>query len=265
MRRMRCNGRKIPDDVLPNGAGATGMGRVMSIEQVSHHSRGSAGPFGLAAAAGPPAGRPGDRRGSGARDLGHGGARRGPNAIARCARGWPRCCATWPACGPAAPAAGGRAPCAWAPARTSALPSPEELLTFHEAQRLVAEAVAKLEEPYRSTVLLCYAQEIEPVGDRPPARHPGRHRALAVEARPGSGAAHNLDARYGQDRQRLAGDAGAADRRAAAAATAEPATGARRRAPWRAAAALAYGMPGWSVVEAGGRGRDRRRGRGRRR
>jgi hypothetical protein len=44
-----------------------------------------------------------------------------------------------------------------------ALPSPEELLTFHEAQRLVAEAVAELQEPFRSTVLLCYAQEIAPV------------------------------------------------------------------------------------------------------
>ena len=47
-------------------------------------------------------------------------------------------------------------------AEEGALPSPEELLTFHEAQRMVAEAVARLEEPYRSTVLLCYAQEIEP-------------------------------------------------------------------------------------------------------
>src|SRR5262245_56965406 len=42
------------------------------------------------------------------------------------------------------------------------LPSPEELLTYHEAQRLVAEAVAELDEPYRSTVLLCFAQEVQP-------------------------------------------------------------------------------------------------------
>ncbi|HEY0705533.1 MAG TPA: RNA polymerase sigma factor, partial [Polyangia bacterium] len=42
------------------------------------------------------------------------------------------------------------------------LPTPEELLTYHEAQRLVAHAVSQLEEPFRSTVLLCYAQEIEP-------------------------------------------------------------------------------------------------------
>ena len=35
-------------------------------------------------------------------------------------------------------------------------------MTYHEAQRLVAEAVARLDEPYRSTVLLCYAQEIPP-------------------------------------------------------------------------------------------------------
>ena len=33
---------------------------------------------------------------------------------------------------------------------------------YHEARRVAAEAVAQLEEPYRSTVLLCYAQEIEP-------------------------------------------------------------------------------------------------------
>jgi RNA polymerase sigma factor (sigma-70 family) len=39
-----------------------------------------------------------------------------------------------------------------------ALPTAEELLTQHEAQRLVAELVSRLEEPYRSTVLLCYAQ-----------------------------------------------------------------------------------------------------------
>jgi RNA polymerase sigma factor (sigma-70 family) len=42
------------------------------------------------------------------------------------------------------------------------LPTPEELLTQHQAQRAVAEAVAGLDEPYRSTLLLCYAQDIEP-------------------------------------------------------------------------------------------------------
>ena len=39
-----------------------------------------------------------------------------------------------------------------------ALPTAEDLLTQHEAQRLVAELVSRLEEPYRSTVLLCYGQ-----------------------------------------------------------------------------------------------------------
>src|SRR6185436_13653056 len=43
-----------------------------------------------------------------------------------------------------------------------ALPSPEELLTYHEAQRMVAEEVARLEEPFRSAVLLCYGQGMEP-------------------------------------------------------------------------------------------------------
>ena len=43
------------------------------------------------------------------------------------------------------------------------LPSPEELLSFHQAQRLVADAVSELQEPYRSTVLLCYAQDIPPI------------------------------------------------------------------------------------------------------
>ena len=82
-----------------------------------------------------------------------------------------------------------------------ALPSPEELLTFHEAQRLVAEAVAKLEEPYRSTVLLCYAQEIEPSEIARRQGIPGgtvrwrlKHGLDQVRA--------DLDARYGQDRQR---------------------------------------------------------------
>jgi RNA polymerase sigma factor (sigma-70 family) len=41
------------------------------------------------------------------------------------------------------------------------LPSAEELYAYHEAQRLVAEAVTALEEPFRSTVLLRYGQEID--------------------------------------------------------------------------------------------------------
>src|SRR5688572_26897750 len=38
------------------------------------------------------------------------------------------------------------------------LPSPELLLAQHEAQRLVAAAVSALDEPFRSMILLCYAE-----------------------------------------------------------------------------------------------------------
>ena len=103
-----------------------------------------------------------------------------------------------------------------APREEAALPSPEELLTFHEAQRLVAEAVAKLEEPYRSTVLLCYAQDIELSEIARRQGIPGgtvrwrlKHGLDQVRA--------ELDARYGQDRQNwralLAAAGGARGRR----------------------------------------------------
>jgi RNA polymerase sigma factor (sigma-70 family) len=42
------------------------------------------------------------------------------------------------------------------------LPSSEELLIRYEALAFVAEEVLKLDEPYRSTVLLCYAEEVRP-------------------------------------------------------------------------------------------------------
>ncbi len=42
------------------------------------------------------------------------------------------------------------------------LPTPEQLLAQHQARRLVAGAVETLDEPYRSTVLLCYAQGLSP-------------------------------------------------------------------------------------------------------
>ena len=42
------------------------------------------------------------------------------------------------------------------------LPTSEELLAQHQARRLVALAVEALEEPFRSTVLLCYAEGLEP-------------------------------------------------------------------------------------------------------
>jgi RNA polymerase sigma factor (sigma-70 family) len=44
----------------------------------------------------------------------------------------------------------------------TALPTAEQLLTQHEARRLVAELVSKLEEPFRSTVLLCYGEGLTP-------------------------------------------------------------------------------------------------------
>jgi RNA polymerase sigma-70 factor (ECF subfamily) len=42
------------------------------------------------------------------------------------------------------------------------LPSPEELLVRHEALSLLADEVRRLEEPYRSTLLLCYAEDLAP-------------------------------------------------------------------------------------------------------
>jgi RNA polymerase sigma-70 factor (ECF subfamily) len=42
------------------------------------------------------------------------------------------------------------------------LPSAEELLARHESLSLLAAKVGQLEEPYRSTVLLCYAEDLTP-------------------------------------------------------------------------------------------------------
>jgi RNA polymerase sigma-70 factor (ECF subfamily) len=42
------------------------------------------------------------------------------------------------------------------------LPSAEELLARHESLSLLAAKVSQLEEPYRSTVLLCYAEDLAP-------------------------------------------------------------------------------------------------------
>src|SRR5689334_9760972 len=38
----------------------------------------------------------------------------------------------------------------------SSVPTPEDLLTAHEELRAIAEMVSALDEPYRTTVLLCY-------------------------------------------------------------------------------------------------------------
>ncbi|MBL8624456.1 MAG: sigma-70 family RNA polymerase sigma factor [Myxococcales bacterium] len=49
-----------------------------------------------------------------------------------------------------------------AAAADAATPSSDELLERHEAQRLLAQLVSELEEPYRSTILLRYAEGLEP-------------------------------------------------------------------------------------------------------
>ena len=53
---------------------------------------------------------------------------------------------------------GARAAAALGRTLAESLPSPEPLLAQHEAQRLVAAAVSALDEPFRSTILLCYAE-----------------------------------------------------------------------------------------------------------
>jgi RNA polymerase sigma factor (sigma-70 family) len=81
-----------------------------------------------------------------------------------------------------------------------ALPTPEELLTYHEAQRMVAEEVARLDEPFRSAVLLCYGQGMEPSEI---ARRQGIP-AGTVRWRLKRGLDEvrgKLDARYGNDRK----------------------------------------------------------------
>jgi RNA polymerase sigma factor (sigma-70 family) len=80
------------------------------------------------------------------------------------------------------------------------LPTPEDLLAQHQAQRLVAELVAALEEPYRSTVLLCYGQGVAPseVAERqgiPPGTVRWRLKRGIDDLRA------RLDARHGGDRK----------------------------------------------------------------
>src|SRR6185436_7107507 len=47
-------------------------------------------------------------------------------------------------------------------AEEEAVTDPEELLARHQALRVVAELVAELDEPFRSTILLCYGEGLEP-------------------------------------------------------------------------------------------------------
>jgi RNA polymerase sigma factor (sigma-70 family) len=56
----------------------------------------------------------------------------------------------------------GRREAAAAELAEPALPSSEELLVRHEALTFVAQEVRRLKEPYRSTVLLCYAEDVPP-------------------------------------------------------------------------------------------------------
>jgi RNA polymerase sigma-70 factor (ECF subfamily) len=80
------------------------------------------------------------------------------------------------------------------------LPTPEELLTYHEAQRLVAEEVARLEEPYRSAVLLCYAQGWSRRRSR--AGKASRRGTVRWRLKRGLDELRaRLDARYGNDRR----------------------------------------------------------------
>jgi RNA polymerase sigma factor (sigma-70 family) len=81
------------------------------------------------------------------------------------------------------------------------LPTPEELLVQRQRQRLVAETIEALEEPYRSTLLFCYAEGLTPseIARRqqvPPATVRARlRRGLAL-------ARARLDQQHGGDRRR---------------------------------------------------------------
>jgi RNA polymerase sigma factor (sigma-70 family) len=68
-----------------------------------------------------------------------------------CVRGWAR-----------ADRSRGRRESVVAELAEESLPSSEELLVRHEALTFVAEEVRRLKEPYRTTVLLCYAEEVSP-------------------------------------------------------------------------------------------------------
>jgi RNA polymerase sigma factor (sigma-70 family) len=106
-----------------------------------------------------------------------------------CVRGWAR-----------ADRSRGRRESAAAELAEEALPSSEELLVRHEALAFVAEEVRRLREPYRSTVLLCYAEEVPPseIARRqgvPPGTVRWRLKQGLDELR------RRLGQRYGRDRQ----------------------------------------------------------------
>ena len=62
-------------------------------------------------------------------------------------------------------------------------PSSEDLLARHEAQRVLMNLVSELKEPYRSTVLLRYAEDLSPAEIGQAAAASSGHRALAPEDR----------------------------------------------------------------------------------
>jgi RNA polymerase sigma factor (sigma-70 family) len=82
----------------------------------------------------------------------------------------------------------------------SPLPTAEQLLAEHETRRLVAELVSKLEEPFRSTVLLCYGQGLSPAEVAGRQGVPGGTVRWRLK-RGIDDLRAALDARHGNDRQ----------------------------------------------------------------
>ena len=70
-----------------------------------------------------------------------------------------------------------------AAARDESLPGPDELAERLDSQRALTEELAALAEPFRTTVLLCYFEDLEPSEIARRQSLPRGHRALAAEAR----------------------------------------------------------------------------------
>jgi RNA polymerase sigma factor (sigma-70 family) len=136
----------------------------------------------------------------------------------------------------------------------TALPSAEELLTQHEARRLVADLVSRLEEPYRSTVLLCYGQGLSPVEVARKQEIPaGTVRWRLKRGLDDLRAA--LDQRYGGDRRAWSVALGPLAAGAAGLGAGVPVAGGMKLAASVAAAAAAGLWVGsWSATRPAGRG-----------
>jgi RNA polymerase sigma factor (sigma-70 family) len=131
------------------------------------------------------------------------------------------------------------------------LPTAEELLTQHEARRLVAELVSQLEEPFRSTVLLCYGQGLSPgeVAERQ-AIPGGTVRWRLKRGLDDLRAA--LDQRYGGDRRAWALALGPLAAGAAGLGAGVPAgAGLKLAIAVMAAAALGLWLGAWSTARPG--------------